>query len=188
MRFTKQIITIFTSNLNIMEEISTKQYMINYGLITGIVLITFSLMLFFLDAHYEQDAFVQITNTVITFGGITLACIAFKKSNDNKIEGSTVRKIGTGISLIIAIISIIYTLFLTNFMEPEFFDKVLEISYYQTMEDYPERLGEMDLNTFIETSKPFTYLTYPFILIGTLLFGFIYSVILALFIKTKKHL
>mgnify|MGYP000466923342 CR=1 FL=1 len=37
-------------------------------------------------------------------------------------------------------------------------------------------------------SKPFTFLTYPIILISTLLFGFLYSVFLSLFIKTKKQL
>lgn len=171
-----------------MEELNSKQFIINYGLITGIVLISFSLMLFFLEAHYEQNAFVQITNTVISFAGITLGCLAYKKANDNKIDASSVRKIGTGISLVIAVASVFYTYFLTNIMEPDFMDKILEISYNQTMVDYPERLNGMDLNTFIENSKPFTFLTYPMILIFTLLFGFLYSVILALFIKTKKQL
>ena len=171
-----------------MEELNSKQFIINYGLITGIVLISFSLMLFFLEAHYEQNAFVQITNTVISFAGITLGCLAYKKANDNKIDASSVRKIGTGISLVIAVASVFYTYFLTNVMEPDFMDKILEISYNQTMVDYPERLNGMDLKTFIENSKPFTFLTYPMILIFTLLFGFLYSVILALFIKTKKQL
>ena len=171
-----------------MEQISTKQYMINYGLMTSVVLLTFSLMLFFLDAHYEQDTVVQITNSVITFAGITLGCLAYKKANDNNIQASTVRKMGTGMSLIIALVSIFYTLFLTNVMEPDFMDKVLEISYNQTMQDYPEALNGMDLNKFIENSKPFTFLTYPMILIFTLLFGFLYSVVLGLFIKTKKQL
>jgi len=171
-----------------MEELNSKQFIINYGLITGIVLISFSLMLFFLEAHYEQNAFVQITNTVISFAGITLGCLAYKKANDNKIDASSVRKIGTGISLVIAVASVFYTYFLTNVIEPDFMDKILEISYNQTMVDYPERLNGMDLNTFIENSKPFTFLTYPMILIFTLLFGFLYSVILALFIKTKKQL
>ena len=47
----------------------------------------------------------------------------------------------------------------------------------------------MNLNTeFIEQSKTLCWLLYisAIILISTLLFGFIYSVILALFIKTKK--
>ena len=110
------------------------------------------------------------------------------KANDNTIQGSSVRKIGTGISLVVAIVSILYTLFLTNVMEPDYMDKVLEISYDQTMQDYPEALNGMDLNTFIENSKPFTVIMYPVILISTLLFGFIFSAILALFIKTKKQL
>jgi hypothetical protein len=171
-----------------MKEISSKEYMANYGLFSGITLISFSLMLFFLDAHYEQDTFVEITNTLIQFAGITLGCLAFKKANDSKITAAEVRKIGTGISLIIALLGISYTAILTNVMEPDYMDKVLEISYNQTMEDYPEALQGMDLNTFIENSKPFTFLTYPMILIFTLLFGFIYSVVLSLFIKTKKQL
>lgn len=172
-----------------MDELGSKKYILNYGLITSVVLTTFSLMLFFLEAHYEQDAFVQITNTLITFLGITLGCLAYKKANDNKILGSSVRKIGTGISLIIAIVSVLYTLFLTNILDTGFWDKVLEISYYQTLEDYPERLNGMNLSEFIEQSKPYVgYFYYPSIILFTILFGFIYSVILALFIKTKKQL
>ncbi|MDB0043616.1 DUF4199 domain-containing protein [Flavobacteriaceae bacterium] len=171
-----------------MEEVSSKNYMINYGLATSVVLVSFSLMLFFLEAHYEQDTTQTIVNTLIIFAGITFGCIAFKNANNNKIKASTVRKIGTGISLVIALVSVFYFLFLTNIMEPDYMDKVLEISYNQTMADYPEALQGMDLNNFIENSKPFTFLTYPIILISTLLFGFLYSVFLSLFIKTKKQL
>ena len=172
-----------------MEQISTKQYMINYGLIISVVLVTFSLMLFFLEAHYEQGTAVQITNTVIIFAGITLWCLAYKKANDNIIQGSTVRKIGTGISLIIALVSLFYQLFLTNVLDPAYWDIVLEIAYNQTLNDNPESLNGLDLNWFIEASKPYVgYFVYPAIILGTIFFGFIYSVILALFIKTKKQL
>ena len=44
-----------------MEEVSSKNYMINYGLTTSVVLVSFSLMLFFLEAHYEQDT----TQTIV---------------------------------------------------------------------------------------------------------------------------
>ena len=66
-------------------------------------------------------------------------------------------------------------------------NKVLELSYYDTMEQYPEALANMDLNQFIETSMPWTYLTYPFILFFSVLLGFVYSVILGLFIKSKNE-
>ena len=176
-------------NISLVKEVNhflTNISSISFGTKSEIEILF--LMLFFLDAHYEQDTFVQITNTVITFAGITVGCLAFKKANDSKITAAEVRKIGTGISLVIALISVFYFLFLTNIMEPDYMDKVLEISYNQTMQDYPEALNGMDLNTFIENSKPFTFLTYPAILISTLLFGFLYSVVLGLVIKTKKQL
>ena len=88
--------------------------------------------------------------------------------------------------MIIAIISIFYTLILTNFIEPDYMNKVLELSYYDTMEQYPEALANMDLNQYIEASMPWTKLTYPFILFFSVLFGFVYSVILGLFIKSKN--
>jgi hypothetical protein len=143
-------------------------------------------MLFFLGAHYENSTSTQIINALIQFSGITIACLAFKKANSNTITWGETRKIGTGISLIIAILSIVYTLLLTNFLEPDFMNKVLELSYYDTMEKNPEFLANMSLNEFIEVSMPWTYLTYPFILFFSVLFGFVYSVILGLFIKSKN--
>jgi hypothetical protein len=65
-------------------------------------------------------------------------------------------------------------------------NKVLELSYYDTMEKNPEFLANMSLNEFIDVSMPWTYLTYPFILFFSVLFGFVYSVILGLFIKSKN--
>ena len=169
-----------------MEEINTKKYIIEFGSWTGITLVSFAIMLFFLEAHYENSTSTQIINALIQFSGITIACLAFKKANSNKISWGETRKIGTGISLIIAIISIFYTLILTNFIEPDYMNKVLELSYYDTMEQYPEALANMDLNQYIEASMPWTKLTYPFILFFSVLFGFVYSVILGLFIKSKN--
>ena len=169
-----------------MEEINTKKYIIEFGVWTGITLVSFAIMLFFLEAHYENSTSTQIINALIQFSGITIACLAFKKANLNKISWGETRKIGTGISLIIAIISIFYTLILTNFIEPDYMNKVLELSYYDTMEQYPEALANMDLNQYIEASMPWTKLTYPFILFFSVLFGFVYSVILGLFIKSKN--
>jgi ABC-type multidrug transport system permease subunit len=71
-------------------------------------------------------------------------------------------------------------------IEPGYMDKVLEISYYETLEKYPEALANMDLNQYIETAKPYTWFTYPAILFMTILFGFIYSLILGFFIKTNN--
>ena len=169
-----------------MEDITTKKYMLEYGTWTGIVLICFAIMLFFLEAHYENSTSTQIINALIQFSGITIACLAYKKANSSKISWGETRKIGSGVSLIIAIIALIYTYLLINVIEPEFMNKVLEISYYETLENYPEVLANMDLNQYIETAKPYTWFTYPAILFFTIFFGFLYSLILGFIIKTKN--
>ena len=169
-----------------MKDITTKKYMLEFGTWTAITLISFAIMLFFLEAHYENSTSTQIINTLIQFSGITIACLAYKKANSSKISWGETRKIGTGVSLIIAIIAVIYTYLLANVIEPGYMDKVLEISYYETLENYPEALANMKLNQYIENAKPFTWFTYPAILFFTIFFGFLYSLILGFFIKTKN--
>ena len=78
-----------------MEEINTKKYIIEFGAWTGITLVSFAIMLFFLEAHYENSTSTQIINALIQFSGITIACLAFKKANLNKISWGETRKIGT---------------------------------------------------------------------------------------------
>ena len=169
-----------------MKDITTKKYMLEFGTWTAITLISFAIMLFFLEAHYENSTSTQIINTLIQFSGITIACLAYKKANSSKISWGETRKIGTGVSLIIAIIAVIYTYLLANVIEPGYMDKVLEISYYETLENYPEALANMELNQYIENAKPYTWFTYPAILFFTIFFGFLYSLILGFFIKTKN--
>ena len=169
-----------------MKDITTKKYMLEFGTWTAITLISFAIMLFFLEAHYENSTSTQIINAIIQFSGITIACLAYKKANSSKISWGETRKIGTGVSLIIAIIAVIYTYLLANVIEPGYMDKVLEISYYETLENYPEALANMKLNQYIENAKPFTWFTYPAILFFTIFFGFLYSLILGFFIKTKN--
>ena len=169
-----------------MKDITTKKYMLEFGTWTAITLISFAIMLFFLEAHYENSTSTQIINAIIQFSGITIACLAYKKANSSKISWGETRKIGTGVSLIIAIIAVIYTYLLANVIEPGYMDKVLEISYYETLENYPEALANMKLNQYIENAKPITWFTYPAILFFTIFFGFLYSLILGFFIKTKN--
>ena len=81
--------------------------------------------------------------------------------------------------------SVTYTFLLTNFIEPDFIDKALELSYYETLEQYPEALANMDLNQYVDAAKPYTWFSYPAILMITLFFGFIESLIIGLIIQKK---
>ena len=167
------------------EELKTNKFAIEYGILTGGTGLIFAVMLFILDAHYENSTSTQIINGTIQLVGVTIACIAFKKANYGFITLSQALKTGVGVSLILAIMSVTYTLLLTNFVEPDFMDKALKISYNNTLEQYPEALANMDLNQYISAAKPYTWFSYPAILMITLFFGFIESLIVGLIIQKK---
>jgi len=93
-----------------MEEITPKKFIIEYGLFTGIISVIFGIMLYSLDAHYENSTFSQIISVLIQLSGIAMAALAFKKANSGFISLSQTLKIGTGLSLILAIISLVWLL------------------------------------------------------------------------------
>ena len=77
----------------------TSSYSIQYGTLNGIISISFSLMLFFLDQHYQGGAFVNLINFLISLTIILLAQIAFKKDNGGYLNLSDSLKLGLGIQL-----------------------------------------------------------------------------------------
>ena len=169
-----------------MEEINKKKYIVQFGAWTGLTLVSFAIMLFFLEAHYENSTSTQLINALIQLSGVTIACLTFKNANSNKISWEETRKIGTGVSLITAVIAVIYTYFLINILDLDYIYKETEIRYFQDLEKYPEYLANVSLNEYVEDAKQLAWIRYPYILFITIIFGFIYSVILGLFIKTKN--
>ena len=167
------------------EELKTNKFAIEYGVFTGGTGLAFAIMLYFLDAHYDNSTSTQIINGTIQLVGIIIACLAFKKANSGFISINQALKTGVGVSLIVAIMSLIYTYLLINFIEPDFMNKVLELSYYDTLEKYPEALASMDLNQYVENAKQFTWFTYPAILMFSLFFGLVESLIVGLIIQKK---
>ncbi|MDA9144800.1 DUF4199 domain-containing protein, partial [Flavobacteriaceae bacterium] len=101
------------------QQGSLKTTMITYGLILGGISVVFQLMLFFLDMHYQQPPAVGIISIVIMVGVLIYAFIQFKKQNEGFISLSEALKIGLGISLISALIGTVYSLILTNVLDPD---------------------------------------------------------------------
>ena len=105
----------------------TSNYSIQYGTLNGIISISFSLMLFFLDQHYQGGAFVNLINFLISLTIILLAQIAFKKNNGGYLNLSDSLKLGLGISLINSILGVLFFFILSNFLDPNMTEKTLQI-------------------------------------------------------------
>ena len=165
----------------------TSSYSIQYGTLNGIISISFSFMLFFLDQHYQGGAFVNLINFLITFTIILLAQIAFKKDNGGYLNLSDSLKLGLGISLINSILGVLFFFVLSNFLDPNMTEKTLQIVEQRLIEGNPE-ISQQELDTFIEATRqamtPFTLSTA--IIMASLFFGFLISLITGLFLKKSK--
>ena len=112
----------------------TSKFIYQFGLLTGLVNVIYGVMRFTLGTHYENDAVSQVVGAVILIGGIVLGQLAFRKENNGLVSFKQCLRIGVGIGLVTAIISLVYYFLLTNIVEPDFNLKVLEIGYATTIE------------------------------------------------------
>ena len=95
-------------------------------------------------------------------------------------------RIGVGIGLVTAIISLVYYFLLTNIVEPDFNIKALEIAYATTIESNPEMASQMTQQQFIDASIPFMWFAYPAIIMVTLFFSLMFSLCTGILIKRSE--
>ena len=169
------------------QKITTAKTALNYGIILGGISLVYSLMLFFLDMHYQGDtttsAIGYVIFIVIVFWGIR----DFKKNNNGYISLSEALKTGVGTSLISAIILSIYTIILIIYLDPEFLDKSIEYQKQKLLQEDPE-ISIENVNKMFDMQKEFSgpFIISGFIIIFNLFFGFIISLIVGLILKKSQ--
>ena len=169
------------------QNSSLKSNIIIYGIILGSISVVFQLMLFLLDMHYKNDSTAGIVALLITSGVLVYSFIVFKKNNEGYMTLSEALKIGLGVSLISAIIGIIYTQLLVNVLDPDTMQKSLELSIDNMRAQNPEIPQEA-----LETARSIQEkMSSPLIfsavqIIFSLFFGFIISLVGGLIIKKSR--
>ncbi len=170
-----------------MEENQAKTGKISFtfGLLTGGLGIIFALMLFSMDLHYERGMGVQGVQIAILAAGAVLAIIQFKKENLGFLTLSEALKVGAGVALIAGILGLLWFFLFSNFIEPDFMDKMYEVGKQQALADNPKLTGEQ-VDQGIEMQKKFAWLTYPIILIFNIIIGLVVGLITGLIVKKQK--
>ena len=164
-----------------------KSNIITYGIILGSISIVFQLMLFFLDMHYKNDSTAGILSLLITSGILIYSFIVFKKDNEGYLSLSEALKIGLGVSLVSALIGIIYTQLLVNFLDPETMKKSLELSMDTMRAQNPEIPQEaLDTARSIQEKMSSPLIFSAVQIIFSLFFGFIISLIGGLLVKKSR--
>ncbi len=170
-----------------MEENQPKigKFCWTYGLLLGVAGIVFSVMLYSMDMHYEQGWEIRIIGTLLMIAAIVLGTIQFKKANSGYLTIANALKLGAGIALVGGILSIVYYALLTNVIEPDFMDKVMEIAKVKTFEENPN-LTEEQWNQGVEMQKSFAWIAYPAIIIINVGIGLVIGLVTGLIMKKQK--
>ncbi len=156
---------------------TTGKFSWTYGLINAAIGIAFSLMIYMAGMIYDQNALIQyiIPYTILTVV-IILAIIQFKKANQNILNISQGLKLGAGIALVGAICGLLYFFILSNYIEPEYMDKMYEIGKQKALMDNP-KLTEEQVDQGIEMQKKFSWMAYPVILILNTIIGLVIGLV-----------
>lgn len=170
-----------------MEENQPKtgKFALNFGLLFGLISVVFGVMLYSMDLHYERGMAVQGISFLLMAAAIILGIFQFRNANGGFLSLSEALKIGAGVALIGGIIGIIYFFMLSNYLEPDYMDKMYEIGKQQAMADNP-KLTEEQIDQGIEMQKSMSWLFYPIGLIINILAGLFFGLIGGLILKKQK--
>lgn len=168
-----------------MENISSKKIIYQYGLYTGLVSVVWGVVQFSMGTHLENDIVSQIFGAAILIAGIVLGQLAYRKENGGFVTYNQCLKIGVGIGLILAIISLAYWFVLTNFADPDTNLKMMQIQYAEMASSNPEITSQFTEQEYIDNALPWLWVTYPAILLMILFFSLMFSLCTGIIIKRK---
>jgi uncharacterized membrane protein (DUF106 family) len=170
------------------QEITPKQIMLNYGLMLGFASILINVVLYAAGKTYDPHWSVGIVSILITVAVIILGIKKIKDLNGGFLSLSEALKTGLGIALISGLIAVAYMLIFTNFIEPEYYARMMEVQQQKTLEAFPN-FSDEQLEASMEMAKKMSgpMITSAITIIGSLFFGFIISLIGGLIMKKSDE-
>jgi len=152
------------------------------GVIISLVLIVMDLVAGF--AHFKFEIWYRWIPTIVLCLGIIWACINYSNQKDNLVTFGNVFGHGFKTSLVLAVITLVYSLLSIYVIFPETQDIAIDESRKQM--EAKGTLTEDQIDTAIEmTRKFFVVGVVIFALLGTLLAGTVASLLGAAFAKKK---
>jgi len=154
-----------------------------WGVILGIALIIYSMLMWFLDLSLEK--WVSWVSYIIMIGGIILGT---KNYRDNSLNGSITygQAVGFGVMMLLfaSVVSAIYSYIFLSFIDPEFINKILQMTEDQLIEKgMPDNQIEMAIEMQRKFMKPviMALMSIP----SYTIVGLIISLITSIFLKKK---
>jgi len=170
------------------QKSSAKQLMLSYGVYLGLISILINVVNYAVGDIYRPHWGIQVVSIIITIALIVFALKKFKEGNEGLMSLSQALKIGLGMSLVSGIIYVIYLFAFTGAIETEFFANMQEVQYQNMVEKYPT-FTEEQLEAGRKNIEAFSGMgvTSAIVLIFSLFFGFVISLIAGLIMKRTEE-
>ena len=169
------------------QTASVKKIGLNYGLLLGLLSVALSVITYVLGVHMERPWWVSLLSFLIMLGVIVYGLKSFKKDNAGFLSLGEAIKVGLAISLISAIIAAIFNYIFVTVIEPNFVNDMLVMTQENMIKQNPnmtEEQMEMGMSMTEKFMQPWIMSTM--IIIMSLFFGFIISLITGLIMKQPR--
>ena len=164
------------------NQIDIKNIILNYGLYLGFITIFSHLILYATGTLLKFSWITGVLGFIAMIVLIVLGIKRYKIDNRGYLSFGEALKIGVGIAVFSATISVIYTLIFTNFIDPDLVNHAMELQKQKWLES---GMSEEQIDASFETAKKFQNpaITSAFSIIVQAFFGFIISAVVGAVMK-----
>jgi|TARA_B110000971_G_C19653545_1_gene339009 hypothetical protein len=168
------------------NQVSSKNFMVNNGVILGVISVLVSLVLYATGNHLPPHWSATLVSFILTIGCIILATKQFKAVNGGFLSWGQGVKIGVGVAIVGGLIVVVYQYLFANFIEPEYMAQMIEIQNQAYLE------GGMTEEQIEAANAMTSSFSSPGIMaavgiITSAIFGFIISAITAAIMKKSEE-
>lgn len=166
---------------------SKKSLMLNYGLLMGIVTILIGVLNYAFGNTYEPHWSINVISGVAMVVIIVLGIKKLKEAQGGMLSVGDAIKTGLGITVIGALLSMIYMYLFTQFIEQEFINNIVELNRTKTLEAAPQITDEQLEMQSKMTREYFYAFTFGMIVIFNLFIGFVTGLVSGLVMKNTEE-
>ncbi|NCT09512.1 MAG: DUF4199 domain-containing protein [Flavobacteriia bacterium] len=168
------------------NQANSKSFIINNGVILGVLGVLTSVINYAFGTHLDPHWSTSLASSVFFIGLIVLGISQFKKANGGFLSWGQGVKIGVGIAILAALISVIYNYIFVTFVEPDFMAKVMEVQNQKLIDQGMSQEQIEAANSITEKFKS-PLVSSSIGIIGSAFFGFIVSAIAAAIMKKSEE-
>ena len=169
------------------QSAQPKKFILNYGLLVGIISVVLGVVLYVTNSHLTPHWGFAVLTYALFILFVVWGIKAFKSDNGGFLGLGEAIKVGIGIALVAGLISSLWTVLLSEVIEPDYSEQMAVVQR-DAMIEQNLNMTQEQMDAAMEFMEPFQspLITIPIFLVGYIFFGLIVSLIAGLVMRQKR--